>query len=333
MGNNTILLKETGLCELELPEWLFDMDYPGHYFRRIKSVSITIPCVTGPYTNVNCTLTLLGNEIRIKSTATDPYSKALEGDDNRFLTNFAAMQSIATSKAQNDSGLFELSFRDERYLPFEGAGVISRWRIDMPKDCNAFDFDTVSDVIINLNYTAREGGESLKGVAKTHFNDIIKGSSNVSLTRFFSARHEYPSAWHQFLHPEIAEGDQTLVLGLSKNRFPFLFHKKTITIEEVELFIKIKNKNNMDTLKLKLLDKDDKILISEESELSELLVGETNNGLLHVKASLLKEKLPSEGELAWKLSLWKQDDVGLHIRLDEGLIKDLFLICLYSVSD
>jgi hypothetical protein len=36
------------------------------------------------------------------------------------------MQSIATSHAQNDSGMFELNFRDERYLPFEGAGAISR---------------------------------------------------------------------------------------------------------------------------------------------------------------------------------------------------------------
>jgi hypothetical protein len=30
-------------------------------------------------------------------------------------------QSIATSNAQNDDGMFELNFRDERYLPFEGA--------------------------------------------------------------------------------------------------------------------------------------------------------------------------------------------------------------------
>src|SRR5205814_249871 len=33
-----IRLKETGRCELELPETLFDADYPGHYMRRIKSV-------------------------------------------------------------------------------------------------------------------------------------------------------------------------------------------------------------------------------------------------------------------------------------------------------
>ena len=56
---------------------------------------------------------------------------------------------------QNDAGLFEINFRDERYLPFEGAGAISRWRIDLPRDFNAFDFDTLTDVVIAVLYRAR----------------------------------------------------------------------------------------------------------------------------------------------------------------------------------
>jgi hypothetical protein len=53
-----------GACLINLPEAYFDMDYPGHYMRRIKSVGLTIPCVAGPYTSVNCTLTLLQSKIR-----------------------------------------------------------------------------------------------------------------------------------------------------------------------------------------------------------------------------------------------------------------------------
>ena len=49
---------------MELPEALFDADHPGHYLRRLKTVSITLPSVTGPYTSVNCTLTLLSNSVR-----------------------------------------------------------------------------------------------------------------------------------------------------------------------------------------------------------------------------------------------------------------------------
>ena len=42
-----IQLKETGTCEFALPEVLFDMDYPGHYLRRLKSVSLTNPLHPG----------------------------------------------------------------------------------------------------------------------------------------------------------------------------------------------------------------------------------------------------------------------------------------------
>ena len=62
-----VKLRETGRCFFRLPEEIFDLDYPGHYFRRIKSVSLTLPCVTGPYTTISCTLRLLKNSIRIKT--------------------------------------------------------------------------------------------------------------------------------------------------------------------------------------------------------------------------------------------------------------------------
>ena len=144
-----------------LPETLFDMDYPGHYLRRIKTVGLTIPCVVGPYASINCTLTMLSNSVRRAAGPSSPYTRNEEGDDDRFADNLGAIRSIATSGGQSDSGLFELNFRDERYLPFEGAGAISRWRIELPIETNRFDRNTISDVIIHLRYTAREGGERL----------------------------------------------------------------------------------------------------------------------------------------------------------------------------
>ncbi len=45
--------RNSARCNLNLDETLFDSDYPGHYFRRLRSVALTIPCVTGPYTGVN----------------------------------------------------------------------------------------------------------------------------------------------------------------------------------------------------------------------------------------------------------------------------------------
>lgn len=226
-------LKETGACIVELPEMLFDMDYPGHYMRRIKNVTLTIPCVAGPYTGINCTLTLLSNKIRIDSDA-QSYT-----DDGRLVTTFGAIESIATSTAQNDGGLFELNFRDERYLPFEGSGVISRWRIDMPRDCNAFDFATISDVILKISYTAREGGDLLRQAAR-QARDKALADTQTQQARLFSAKHEFSGEWHRFLYPADTALSQALPLTLSTERFPYLFRGKQLSIYAMRLFLKLK---------------------------------------------------------------------------------------------
>ena len=91
-------------------------------------MSLTIPCVTGPYTGVNCTLSLLKSSVRHGSTLlAGKYER--QDVDPRFTGSVGAIQSVVTSNAQNDSGMFEANLRDERYLPFEGAGAISQWRI------------------------------------------------------------------------------------------------------------------------------------------------------------------------------------------------------------
>jgi hypothetical protein len=94
---------------------LFDLDGPGHYFRRIKSVAVTIPCVTGPYTGVNCTVSLQNSAIR-----TSPQiSGSGYADTKNLSASYGAIQAVVTSSGQWDSGLFETNLRDERCLPFE----------------------------------------------------------------------------------------------------------------------------------------------------------------------------------------------------------------------
>jgi hypothetical protein len=182
---------------------------------------------------VNCTLTLLSNKTRVKSSIVDAYAERMDEADDRFVTSFAALQSIATSHAQNDSGLFELNFRDERYLPFEGAGVVSRWRIDLPRDCNAFDFDTISDVVMRLQYTARDGGEALRTAAR----QAVIVPPQINRLRLFSARNEFPAGWHDFLLPANAGATATLELDLAPERFPFRFRARTIAIDQIEAFM------------------------------------------------------------------------------------------------
>jgi hypothetical protein len=74
-----------------------------------------------------------------------------------FTVNYGTIQSIVTPSAQNDSGLFDPNLREDRYLPFEGSRTISEWRLELPKQFNQFNYDTISDVIIHPRYTAGKG--------------------------------------------------------------------------------------------------------------------------------------------------------------------------------
>ena len=244
-------LKETGACEIQLPEALFDLDFPGHYFRRLKSVSLSIPCVVGPYTSVNGTLTLLQHSYRKvpQPGARKADASGHPADDNRFVDSSGSVQSIATSSGQNDSGLFELNFRDERYLPFEGAGAISSWRLELSGKWKSpdggvvnlaqFDFDTISDAILHLRYTARDAGVEFRGATISGWQKGLADAMKLAedrggFYRLFSLRHEFPSEWNRFTAP--TDGDRAQAFSLGKERFPFFFQGSKISITGIELY-------------------------------------------------------------------------------------------------
>ncbi|MBO9202543.1 MULTISPECIES: Tc toxin subunit A-related protein [Niastella] len=225
-------LKETGTCELLLPETMFDLDFPGHYMRRIKSMSVSIPCVAGPYTSISATLTLLNDKTRISNVTGSQYREDTTATDERFVNNYVQLQSIATSHAQQDNGMFELNFRDDRFLPFEGAGAVSRWRLDLPAGFRQFDYDTISDVIFHLQYTAREGGGLLKQFSENNLNSFLENASGEDgMDRLFNLKSEYSNEWYRFQHP--GNGNRVLTLTGLKDRLPFFTKSKRVQRVEV----------------------------------------------------------------------------------------------------
>src|SRR5262245_9167515 len=230
-------LRATGRCPVFLPESLFDMDCPGHYFRRIKSVALSIPCVTGPYTGVNCALSLLKSSIR-KSPLLRDGAYARGAEDDRFSDHFGGLQSIVTSTGQNDSGMFETNLRDERYLPFEGSGVISEWRLELPADVRQFDYDTIADVILHIRYTAREGGGLLRNGAVAKLNEQIAEARAAGSARLFSMRREFPTEWARFKSVQITGATKAaeLTLRLREEHYPFWSRGRVEVAKRVDLF-------------------------------------------------------------------------------------------------
>ncbi len=216
-------------CEIDLEEWLYDMDYPGQHMRRIKSVSVSIPCATGPYTTISCKLSLLSSRYRNAPNA--PYAESA----NNFTYLYGNIQSIATSSAQNDSGMFELNFRDDRYLPFEGAGAIGKWKIDLPAAYAQFDYASIADVILHVKYTALDNG-ALAQDAKDNISDMVKSIDNGAegLFSVFDPKADFSAGW-QMLFP--ATGTGTMVLKGLKDRLPYLVQAgANIKIKEVRLY-------------------------------------------------------------------------------------------------
>lgn len=235
-----VKLRATGVCDFEIPEAIYDMDHAGHYFRRIKSVSISLPCIAGPYTSVSAKLSLVGNKYRKNTNAAATgYAEDLVNNDERFVYNIGSIQSIAASNSQNDSGMFELNFRDERYLPFEGTGAISSWRLELPNEVRQFDYNTISDVIIHVKYTAREGGSNLKALAVTSLKDrlaeIKQQLNQQGLHVAINMKHDLPNEWQLF------KTNGSIDLKIDKSRLPYMAQPIGTAIENVMFIAKIKN--------------------------------------------------------------------------------------------
>lgn len=212
-------LKTKGVCEFSLTESLFDYDFPGHYCRQIRTLSLsfdfgeTSQSVMATLTQLNHK-TVLEPDPKAVKYLLDPKDQPPESLRNGWKAN----QQIALShvdEGEKNNGLFELRFDDERYLPFENTGAVSTWRLELNGKKNSYNINTLRDVIINLKYTAEQGGQV--------FASAVKGLLKPYPTaRFFDVAQEFPDEWADFLEGE----DDELILPMSRDLFPNMSSSK-----------------------------------------------------------------------------------------------------------
>lgn len=182
-----LLLMAKGACEFQLKEEIFDRDYPGHYFRVIKTIELTV--VTSgidqelePYLPVNISLIQLGNKTLIKPNKDAVLfllgqNNAVQPGSGILRVNWRANQQVAVSKVNDrDGGMFALDFIfDNKYFPFEGTGAISSWRLEIPKASNpdlvigsgSTSTLDIQDILIHVRYTAKSDRGSFKKEVET----------------------------------------------------------------------------------------------------------------------------------------------------------------------
>jgi hypothetical protein len=231
-------LLETGACTFDLPEALYDGDYPGHYQRRLVRVSVTVVYPEPDrFDNVKGTLTLTKNSVRMTNDLGAGYPRQA-GADPRFADQYGAVpQRIVLGNGQDDPGLFLTSIDenlgDPRYLPFEGAGAISSWQLELPAETNDIDLASVADVVLHLYYTSLDGGDSFKQAVEA---DNAANAPNAGAL-LLSARGDFPAAsWNGFLAGPGGGGDQELTLNVSAAKFPRWTRGKTITVTGLTVF-------------------------------------------------------------------------------------------------
>jgi peptidoglycan hydrolase-like protein with peptidoglycan-binding domain len=345
-----VKFRETGRCFFRLPEEIFDLDYPGHYFRRIKSVSLTLPCVVGPYTTISCTLRLLKNSIRINTTKGDNdyprnTDEGLPADDSRFIENNIPVKAIAASSGQNDSGVFELSFRDERYLPFEGAGAISEWSLelfnDLPsnnpdsgkpdfgKPLRQFDYGTISDAILHVKYTAREDAGPFKNGAINHLREYFRQDDAPTL-RLFNLRQEFPSQWHRFLNPTNPANGNVVELEMSPSLFPFLDGGKTLIVNKIWLLARCTNAESYEVVITPPLPAPPAPSTADPNKMTLARVNLNLYGGMHFCQKVVDPPVaiaPTDTPIIWQLKV-TPPDVGANLAVAE--VENLFLVVGYK---
>jgi hypothetical protein len=230
-------LQETGECDIHIPELLFDLDHPGQFLRRIRAVRLTIPAVVGPHTTLGATLQLVSHLTRVKPDVGSGYAEGEE--DERFIHGYGGVQAIATSSAVTDAGLFNLDFKDERYLPFEYSGAVSTWTLRLPDPDKApqFDYRTISDVVVQIDYTAREGGESLRDAALAEVESVLESNAPDGGYQIFMVQDAFPNEWEKFLSPGVGETTHALTLPIAPTHFPYFAQRKGFEIDSVEVHL------------------------------------------------------------------------------------------------
>jgi hypothetical protein len=251
-------------------------------------VAVSIPSVVGPYTSVNCTLTLLRSGVRTSPVLRDGAYAREDAEDDRFDDYFGSLQSIVTSSAQQDSGLFETNLRDERYLPFENAGVISEWRLQLPAnpgkgEPTQFDYNSIADVVLHIRYTARQGGDLLRKGAIDNLQALANVAS-VGATRLLSVRHEFPTEWARFQGQAADPAKRfALTLKLLPEHYPFWSQNSLRSVAGVQLLARSTKRSQSASLDVfDAEDKNDpnakKDTLTKEPSLGNLLAGKFTGG-------------------------------------------------------
>jgi len=194
--------RDTGSLPFATAMALFDCDFPGHYLRLIKRVRVSVIALVPPTRGIRATL--IGSGISRVITGGDVFQAIAVRRDP---------EAIAFTSPSHASGLLELEPEGEMLLPFEGMGVDTTWELQLPKAANPFDYRTIADVLVTVEYTALQ--------SFTYRQQVIQQlDSTLSAERAFSLRDQFADQWYDLHNPEQSATPMAVRFNTVRADFP-----------------------------------------------------------------------------------------------------------------
>ena len=179
----------------------------------------------------------------------------------------------------------------------------------------------------------RDGGSALRSAAKAAYNSRLVKVASSGLMRLFSARHEFPSQWQNFLNPHDGDLNQSLKIALKKEHFPFQFDFSTVKINKIGVFLKLRKDSGPLPFNLKLnqdysvdgqLTKDDNDPMIDYMLHWESAVKPVAASGLTIDIEVPRSSIPDE--------LQKDDNTNSQHTLNATIIEDLAVVCYYTAK-
>ena len=212
--------RDTGLLVFSTPMELFDREFPGHYLRLIKRVRISMIALVPPVRGVRATLSASGLSRVI-----------VAGDEFVPVLLSRSPEAIAFTSPLNATGLFEMEPENGLLLPFEGMGLEAVWQLELPKPANPFDYRTIVDVLLTIDYTALHSYDYRQQVLRDQDRDFHGD-------RALSIRDQFPDVWYELSNPDtVVDAASRMRATLPLRREDFPPHVEGLAVEALTLSV------------------------------------------------------------------------------------------------
>ncbi len=191
--------KATGALWFRTDEIDFDRDFPGHYYRQIRSIRLEVYALVG-IEGIKAPLIHLGPSEIVVNEPVGHRTHLLPGE----------FEKLTLAGSPDGRGYVVLNpVGEERLNPFEGKGVAGSWLLELPKHANAIEYETITDVIFMVEYASFYDDAYRKEVTERLQSQVWIGS------RAIRARINLPDGFYHLTNPSTCGPQHTTSVPLN----------------------------------------------------------------------------------------------------------------------